>query len=181
MTTAYPTPESSATPDSSETFSVERWSATSASHRDSRADLVLSGAGRRWRAHATGNGAVDALLRAVDTALAPVLGDGVELQTYNVHATGEGHDTAAVVTLSLRQRTDEAHAPSYPGRGTHENILEASLVAYVDGINRLVAHGGIDVAAAAPLPGETDLPGRDEEATDASKRHHDRFMEMFNH
>jgi hypothetical protein len=162
------------------TFSVERWSATSASHRDSRADLVLAGAGRRWRAHATGNGAVDALLRAVDTALAPVLGDGVELQSYNVHATGEGHDTAAAVTLSLRQRTDEAHAPSYPGRGTHDNILEASLMAYVDGINRLVAHGDIDVAAAAPAPGDTSVPERADD-TETSLKHNDRFMEMFNH
>lgn len=179
MSTAS-TSEQTPAADSEATFSVERWSASSASSRASRADLVIAGAGRRWRAHATGNGAVDALLRAVDTALAPVLDDGVELQTYNVHATGEGHDTAAAVTLSLRQRTDEAHAPSYPGRGVHENILEASLVAYVDAINRLVAHGGIDVAAAAPGPGETALPGRADD-DDTSKRHHDRFMEMFNH
>lgn len=178
MTSNASSAETSAVPEP--TFSVERWSATSASHRDSRADLVLAGAGRRWRAHATGNGAVDALLRAVDLALTPVLGNGVELQTYNVHATGEGHDTAAVVTLSLRQRTDEAHAPSYPGRGTHDNILEASLVAYVDGINRLVAHGDIDVAAAAPAPGETAVPARDEDAADASKKHQDRFMDLFN-
>jgi hypothetical protein len=160
-------------------FSVERWSATSGSQRSSRADLVLDGGGRKWRAHASGNGAIDALLRAVDLALGAVLGDGVELQTYNVHATGHGHETAAVVTLSLRPRGGDPQAPAYPGRGTHDNVLEASLVAYVDAINRLVGHAGVDVAAAAPAPGVTPLPSKDDQA--ASRRaHSERFSEMFN-
>jgi hypothetical protein len=51
-------------------LSIERWSATSGSERGSRASLVLHGGGHRWRAHADGNGAVDALMRAVDDALA---------------------------------------------------------------------------------------------------------------
>ena len=133
-------------------FSVERWSATSGNGRPSRANLTLRGAGRRWSAHSEGNGAVDALLKSVDLALVPVLGDGVELQTYNVHATGEGHDTQAAVTLSVRSRSEHEHAPAYPGRAVRENILEASLMAYVDAINRLLAHGNVDVASAAPLP-----------------------------
>jgi len=160
-------------------FAVKRWSASSSNSRLSRATLVISGGGRNWRAHATGNGAVDALLRAVDTALAPVLEEGVELQTYNVHATGDGHDAGAAVTLSLRSKSDDPQAPSYPGRGVHENILEASLAAYVDAINRLVAHANVDVAAAAPGPGETDKPSLADDA-DESKHHHDRYGEMFN-
>lgn len=160
-------------------FAVVRWSASSSNSRPSRATLVIRGGGRNWRAHTTGNGAVDALLKAVDVALAPVLDEGVELQTYNVHATGDGHDAAAAVTVSLRARSDDPHAPSYPGRGVHENILEASLMAYVDAINRLVAHANVDVAAAAPGPGETDLPSVADDA-DSSKHHHDRYGKMFN-
>jgi hypothetical protein len=110
--------------------------------------------------------------------LGSVLGDGVELQTYNVHAAGQGHDTEAMVTVSLRLRSDDAHAPAYPGRGVHDNVLEASVLAYVDAINRLVAHGRIDVAAAAPAPGETARPV----ITDKGHTPHDaRFTEMFNH
>jgi hypothetical protein len=169
----------SAKPAAPAAFAIVRWSASSSSRRPGRADLVLSGGGRNWRAHATGNGAVDALLRAVDLSLAPVLGGGVELQTYNVHATGDGHDAAAAVTLSLRSRSGDPHAPAYPGRGVHENILEASLIAYVDAINRLVAHADIDVAAAAPAPGETDVPAQAEDA-DTSQHHRERFQEMFN-
>ncbi len=172
MTAARPSPGAEPV------FTLERWSASSASNRPSRANLVLTGANRAWRAHASGNGAVDALLRAVDTALGSVLGEGVEMQTYNVHAAGQGHDTDAMVTVSLRLRSDDEHAPSYPGRGVHANVLEASVLAYVDGINRLVAHGRIDVAAAAPAPGETARPV----ITDKGHKPHDeRFTEMFNH
>ena len=135
MTAARPSPGAEPV------FTLERWSASSASNRPSRANLVLTGANRAWRAHASGNGAVDALLRAVDTALRGVLGEGVEMQTYNVHAAGQGHDTDAMVTVSLRLRSDDEHAPSYPGRGVHANVLEASVLAYVDGINRLVGAG----------------------------------------
>lgn len=169
-----------AVPTSPAPFAVGRWSASSGSSRPSRADLMMSGGGRQWRAHATGNGAVDALLRAVDLALASVLGGGVELQAYNVHATGDGHDATAAVTLSLRSRSDDRQAPAYPGRGVSENILEASLIAYVDAINRLLTHANVDVAAAAPAPGETAVPSRAADA-DLSERHRERFMEMFNH
>ncbi len=88
------------TPDAA--FSLERWSASSGSDRTSRASLVLVGGGRRWYAHSNGNGAIDALMRSVDEALARVLTSPVDLMTYNVHASGHGHATAATVTLSVR-------------------------------------------------------------------------------
>jgi hypothetical protein len=160
-------------------FAIVRWSASSGSSRPSRASLVISGAGRSWRAHATGNGAVDALLRAVDVALAPVLGKGLELQTYNVHATGQGHDTQAAVTLTLRPRDGDTHAPAYPGRGLHDNILEASVTAYVDAINRMIAHAEIDVAAAAPAPGATERPNS-EHHSETRRRHRDTLMQIYN-
>jgi len=160
-------------------FTVERWAATSGNARLSRANLTIRGGGRIWRAHSTGNGAVDALLRAVDIALAPVLGEGVELQTYDVHATGEGHDTAAAVTLSLRARSDDRHAPAYPGRGVHENILEASLLAYIDAINRLVLHGNVDVEAAAPQVGGSEPAGGLDEV-EGRQGQGEAFMDLYN-
>ncbi len=132
-------------------FRIERWSASSGNDRPSRASLVLAGGDRRWHAHATGNGAVDALMRAVDEAVARVLPEPLELLTYNVHATGHGHAAAASVTLSIRQASADPGAPAYPGRATHANVLEASVAAYLDAINGLIVNRGIDVAAAAPL------------------------------
>lgn len=132
-------------------FRIERWSASSGNDRPSRASLVLAGGERRWHAHATGNGAVDALMRAVDEAVARVMPEPVELLTYNVHATGHGHAAAAAVTLSIRETSADPGAPAYPGRATHANVLEASVEAYLDAINGLVLNRGIDVATAAPL------------------------------
>jgi hypothetical protein len=156
-------------------IAIERWSATSGSGRDSRATVVLRGGGHRWRAHADGNGAVDALMRAVDRALEPLLGTGVELATYEVHATGPGHDTAGAVAISLRSR-GEADAPLYPGRGVHDNILEASLVAYVDGLSRLLADRGVDLAAAPAVAGASERASD----TDARDRARERVMSAYN-
>jgi hypothetical protein len=132
-------------------FRIERWSASSGNDRLSRASLVLAGGERRWHAHATGNGAVDALMRAVDDAVARVMPAPLELLTYDVHATGHGHAAAASVTLSIREAGADPGTPAYPGRAKHPNVLEASLAAYLDAINGLVVNRGIDLVAAAPL------------------------------
>jgi hypothetical protein len=147
-------PESLLSPEAVPAITIERWSASSSSERQSRASLVLFGGDRRWRAHAVGNGAVDALMRAVDDALAPVLGAGVQLTTYEVHAASPGHETDAIATVSVRPR-EPADSPAFPGRATHENVLAASLAAYVDAINRYLADRAVDVAGSAPEPGAT--------------------------
>ena len=162
--------------ETNQALSIERWSATSGSERGSRASLVLHGGGHRWRAHADGNGAIDALMRAVDDALAPVLGDGVVLATYDVHAAGAGHETKGSVSLSIRSRAD-ADGPLYPGRFVSENVLEASVGAYVDAINELLADTGVDIASAVPTPGATDTHDTDPEHRTGAK---DRIMSAYN-
>ena len=47
---------------------------TSGSNVNSRAAVVIHGAGHDWKASAEGNGAVDALFRAVDRRSSDVLG-----------------------------------------------------------------------------------------------------------
>lgn len=158
-------------------LSIERWSATSGSERGSRASLVIRGGGHRWRAHADGNGAIDALLRAVDVALAPLLGEGVALATYDVHATGPGHETKASVSLSVRSLADD-DAPLYPGRSLSENVLEASVTAYVDAVNALLVDTGVDVASSVPAPGATDTHDTDPEHRSGAK---ERIMSAYNH
>jgi hypothetical protein len=160
-------------------FQVERWQASSGNDRKSRASLVLAGGNRRWHAHATGNGAVDALMRSVDEAVAQVVPFPVELITYDVHATGHGHAAAASVTLSIREAGADADSPEFPGRATHPNVLEASLGAYLDAINVLVANHGIDLATAAPLGQGSEGEDSGEEAE--SRTHaKDGMMDLYN-
>lgn len=157
-------------------LSLERWSATSGSERGSRANLVLSGGGHRWRASADGNGAIDALMRAVDNALAPLLGSGVVLVSFDVHAQRAGHEASASVTVGVRRR-DSDDAPIYPGRAVDENVLQASVIAYVDAVNALLADEGVDVASAVPAPGSTLRHETDPEHRAGAK---DRIMAAYN-
>jgi hypothetical protein len=157
-------------------LTLQRWSATSGSERASRANLVLSGGGHTWRANADGNGAIDALMRAVDRALAPLLGEGVVLVSYEVHATRAGHEAQASVSIGVRRR-DDTEAPIYPGRAIHENVLQASVVAYVDAVNALLVDEGVDVSSAVPRPGDTQRHETDPEHRSGAK---ERIMNAYN-
>lgn len=156
---------------------LERWAASSGSERGSRANLVLAGGGHRWRANADGNGAIDALLRAVDNALVPLLGEGVVLTSFEVHATREGHEAQAAVSVAV-QRRDRPDAPTYGGGAVDENLLQASVVAYIDAVNALLAAEGIDVASSVPSPGETPTHDTDPEHTRSVSK--DRIMSAYN-
>ena len=163
-------------PESEAALSVERWSATSGSERSSRANLTLVGGGHRWRANAGGNGAVDALLRAVDNALAPILGPGVVLVSYDVHAAGGGHEAKASIAVGIR-RSDAPDGPIYPGRAVHDNVLQASVEAYVDAVSVLLTDEGVDIAASVPSPGDTDRHDTDPEHRTGAK---DKIMSAYN-
>ena len=155
---------------------LERWAASSGSERGSRANLVLAGGGHRWRANADGNGAIDALMRAVDNALEPLLGEGVTLVSFDVHAARAGHEAQADVRVGV-QRRNVPGAPVYAGGAIDENLLQASVVAYIDAVNGLLAAEGIDIASAVPSPGDTDLHETDPDHQSSSK---DRIMSAYN-
>ena len=155
---------------------IERWAASSGSERTSRANLTIVGGGHRWRANADGNGAIDALLRAVDSALTALLGEGVILTSFEVHAKGGGHEAQADVSVGV-QRRDQPEAPVYAGGAIDENLLQASVVAYIDAVNALLAAEGIDVASAVPSPGETQTHETDPDHKSSSK---DDIMSAYN-
>ena len=73
-------PASAATP----TLQLTRWTVTSSSNAQSRGAVVIEAASHHWRASAEGNGAVDALFKAVDGALAEVLQGHPKLVGYDV-------------------------------------------------------------------------------------------------
>ena len=52
------------------TLQLARWTVTSGSNARSRGAVVITAGDHEWRASAEGNGAIDALYRAVDEALA---------------------------------------------------------------------------------------------------------------
>ena len=121
---------------------LARWTVTSGSNVNSRGAVVIASGDHQWEASAEGNGAVDALFRAVDRALAEVLTGHPRLIAYDVHAVAEGPDAEGRVTVTIAPPAGAAGARAegrYTGETTSTNIIAASIDAYVGAINLLLA------------------------------------------
>jgi hypothetical protein len=134
---------------------LDRWTVTSGSSVNSRAAVVIRGAGHDWKASAEGNGPVDALYRAVDRALWDVLGgDHPLLLSYDVHALEEGPAAEGQVTVVIAA---PATAPGdraggrFSGEVSGTNTIAASVEAYLQALNAMLASAawaGVTEAAA---------------------------------
>src|SRR4051812_28753448 len=122
------------------TLHLTRWTVTSGSNVQSRGAVVIEAGDHHWRASAEGNGAVDALLKAVDQALADVLEGHPKLVGYDVHALAEGPEAEGLVIVAIEP---PASAPGdrskglYNGRARSTNIIAASIDAYVEALNAM--------------------------------------------
>ena len=124
------------------TLHLGRWTVTSGSQVQSRGAVVITSGDHQWQASAEGNGAVDALYRAVDRALAGVLTGHPRLIAYDVHAVAEGPDSEGVVTVKIAPPSGASGRRGtgrYTGEARSENIIAASVDAYIDAVNRLLA------------------------------------------
>ena len=124
------------------TIHLARWTVTSGSNVQSRGAVILAAGDRQWRASAGGNGAIDALYRAVDQALREVLDGHPRLLAYDIHALGEGSDTLGVVTVRIAPpagASGERGAGEYTGEARGQNIVAASIEAYVSALNAMLA------------------------------------------
>ena len=120
---------------------LARWTVTSGSNATSRGAVVIDAGEHHWQASAQGNGAVDALFRAVDAALAEVLNGHPRLVGYDVHAVAEGPDSEGLVSLRIRPPAG-AEGPratgEYVGESRGTNIIAASIEAYIEALNALL-------------------------------------------
>ncbi len=134
---------------------LDRWTVTSGSNVNSRAAVVIRGADHDWKASAEGNGPVDALYRAVDRALADVLGgDHPQLLAYDVHALAEGPAAEGRVTVVIgppATAAAERTAGRFTGEVTGTNTIAASVEAYLQAVNEMLgsdAWSGVTESAA---------------------------------
>ena len=121
---------------------VSRWTIASGSNVRSRGAVVIEAGDHHWQASADGNGAVDALLRAVDEALHDVLAGHPRLVSYEVHAVAEGPDAEGLVTVEVMPPADAEGARAtgrYAGRAQSTNIIAASIEAYIEALNAMLA------------------------------------------
>jgi hypothetical protein len=136
------------------TLHLTRWTVTSGSNSRSRGAVVITAGDHHWRASADGNGAIDALYRAVDKALAEILEGHPRLLAYDLHALGEGTDAEGVVTVRIAPplAVGERGSGEYTGEGRGPNTIAASIEAYVMALDRMLAEahwrGAAEAAAA---------------------------------
>jgi 2-isopropylmalate synthase len=134
------------------------WSISSSSggHSTGSVSLVVDGEARAG--DATGNGPVNALFKAADEALRPIVHWNPVLTEYEIKAVSGGEDAQGQVLVRCRRSSDEgSDALIVTGHGLSTNIIEASLEAYLVAANKL--HGaeinGIAAAFVGQAPGAT--------------------------
>jgi len=124
-----------------DTLHLARWTATSGSNVRSRGAVVIASGDHEWRAAAEGNGAIDALYRAVDEALAGVLSGHPRLLACDIHALGEGTDTIGSVSVRIAAPDigGQRQSREYSGEARGPNIIAASIEAYIAALNLMLA------------------------------------------
>jgi len=121
---------------------LTRWTVTSGSNVQSRGAVVIEAGKHHWRASAEGNGAIDALYKAVDAALADVLDGHPLLVGFDVHALAENSEAEglAIVAVKPPAGAEGARASGlYNGKARSTNIIAASIEAYIEALNAMLA------------------------------------------
>lgn len=140
---------------------LTRWTVTSGSNVQSRGAVVIDAGDHHWRASAEGNGAVDALFKAVDAALADVLEGHPRLVGYDVHALAEGPEAEGLVIVAIEPPAGAEGARSkglYNGKSRSTNMLAASIDAYVEALNAMLAEAHWAGAAESASKGRRGAP-----------------------
>ena len=79
---------------------------------------------------AQGSGPIDAAFQAIDS----LIGSGAKLESYSINAVTEGEDALGEAVVKLCRNGQFA-----TGRGLSTDIIEASIKAYLNGMNKIVA------------------------------------------
>jgi 2-isopropylmalate synthase len=150
----------SAQTETSPALQLTRWTVTSGSNSQSRGAVVIEAGDHHWRASAEGNGAVDALFKAVDAALHDVLQGHPRLVGYDVHALAEGPEAEGLVIVAVQPPSGEGPRSQglYNGRSRSTNIIAASIEAYIEALNAMLAESHWADAPASAGRGRKAVP-----------------------
>jgi 2-isopropylmalate synthase len=124
-----------------EKFHLEAFSVMSGSATSPTATVRIRIDDEVREVSATGDGPVDAALNAVKA----LTGTKSSLSSFNIQAVTQGADAIGEVLVTIEENGNTAI-----GRGSSTDIIDASVKAYIDALNRLEYRRGR--AAAAPQP-----------------------------
>ncbi len=115
---------------SEEVYALESFVVNSGSGIDASANISLKKKdGSIQKASALGDGQVEAAFSAINA----IVGQNPELRDYTIHSVSEGEDAQGEVTVKLF-----CDGRMVTGRGLSIDVIEASIRAYVSGVNKLL-------------------------------------------
>jgi 2-isopropylmalate synthase len=123
-----------------EVFELDSFQISSGNKVIANSVISLKRNGRVITEAATGDGPVDAAFNAMERAV----GFGLSLEDYSLKAVTEGKDALGEVTVRVSK--DER---TFVGKGVSTDIIEASVKAYLNAINRTISELG-EVLIKAP-------------------------------
>jgi len=116
-----------------EVFELESFQISSGNKVISTSVISLKRNGEIFSEAATGDGPVDAAFNAMDR----VVGFSMELEEYSLRAVTEGKDALGEVAVKVSK-----NGKNFTGRGVSTDVVEASIKAYLNAINRVLGEFG---------------------------------------
>jgi 2-isopropylmalate synthase len=112
-----------------DTFTLERFVINSGNTITSTASVMIKNGDEIREEVATGDGPIDAAFKAIEK----IVGKSLKLEDYSINSVTEGEDALGDATVKLREN---GHA--YIGRGLSTDVVEASVIAYVNAVNKMI-------------------------------------------
>jgi 2-isopropylmalate synthase len=113
-----------------EIYHIRGFQVSSTNHMKATAAITLMRDGVEYTEAAVGVGPIEAAFRAVDK----ITKMNLQLMKYRLKAASEGRDALGEVVLNVRHGDKTA-----TGRGISVDVVEASILAYVAGLNRIIS------------------------------------------
>lgn len=111
-------------------YALDRFTVQAGNKSTPTCVIRLEKNGEKFEDVAIGDGPVDAAYKAVDRIISP---PEHELYDYSIHSISGGKDALGEVTVKLRMKNG-----TVTGRGLSTDVIEASIIAYINAVNRLL-------------------------------------------
>ncbi len=112
-------------------YSLDWFSVHTSNFTTATCTISLTKDGKKYEDVCLGDGPIDAAYKAVDKIIKPA---PHTFDIYNIHSVSEGKDTLGDVTVKL-----VSDGKTYTGKGLSTDIIGASIIAYINAVNKLCA------------------------------------------
>lgn len=123
-------------------YALDSFVVTSGNKMSATANVILTRGGKTFQDSAIATGPVYAALRAVEK----IIDHPFSLDDYHLNAVTEHRDALGEVTVRISDASG-----SYRGRGVSTDVIEASILACLSAVNRMLAGASLGTGAASKM------------------------------